>query len=234
MAYVRIARFSAVFCASVALVSACRKEVAHVDLGEPATTTHAPTPVRALSVAAPAGPLFPEDPALDDLKPADVSFAQETFSDSLQHCREWGVQPSRQAELTDSVNAKLAPRGVHLPDKARAKGIVVAIGSVDVGLVTHQQLVKLVVCTEGVASRSAVDAFKSRLLRDPRVPQKLGPPDLAWERIHTSGEVEVGFRWTHADSEAAGDVINASKRDEHTTAKLRGSDLWWSAVLPRR
>jgi len=227
--------------AAFVLLVACGREhdVARVELPPPP----APTPTASASVAprAPA-PFFAEDPALDAITVARPAFEQETWTGATewqQHCREWGIEPSREGEVRDAINAALASRGVHLPDKPRAKGIVIALGSYATGVVEHGKLSKLVLCTEGTATRAAHEAFTARLLADPRAPH--GPafaglsPDVAWERAHTSGDVEIGFRYPKLDAAASKRILDAvqATHDEHVNAKMRGTDLWWTGLRSR-
>jgi hypothetical protein len=189
---------------------ACRKEPARVDLPAPLPISPAPTTTATLAPP-PREALFPEDPSLDDTEPSGALFTQETWtgaSQSQQHCREWGFDPSREADVRDRVNTILAERGLHLPDKARVKGLVVAMGSYATGVVDHGPRIKLAVCTEGVAPKSAHDTFAEHVLASPRAPRSrefaaLGDPDVAWRRIHTTGEIEIGLRFPHAPEPAA-------------------------------
>jgi hypothetical protein len=221
-------------------LAACHSErkTTRVDLTAPPP----PPPPAHASVAPPAppGPLFPEDPSLAAAAVPDAAFVQETWTgaaDWQQHCHEWGFPPAREAAVREATNAALASRGVHLPDKPRAKGIVVALGAYAPGVVSHGKLIKLVVCSEGVAPRSGHDAFTARLMTDRGAPNApafaaLGPPDVAWERVHRTGEVEYGFRWPHPDAAAATRAIDAvaDLHDGHFDAKLRGPDLWWTGL----
>ena len=189
----------------------------------------------------PRAPLFPEDPSLDAAAVKDAAFEQETWtgaSDWQQHCREWGARPARENELRDAINALLAPRGVHWPDKSRANNVVIYLGAYVAGVVPRGPLVKLVVCTEGVAPASAHDAFAARLLASPRAPHvpeltALGDPDAAWKRVHSTGQVEMGFRWPHPDDAAAARAIAAvaAARDPRFTARMHGVDLWWTGQV---
>lgn len=221
-----------------ALLVACSREhpAARVDL--PPT----PQPPAASASAAPAA-FFPEDPSLDAVALANPAFVQETWTgatDWQQHCREWGINPSREDEVRDAVNAELGSRGIHLPDKVRAKGTVVALGSYAPGVVPRGSLHKLVVCTEGVATRAAHAAFTASLMSDRDAPHgttyaDLGEPDVAWVRAHATGEVEYGFRWPHLDAAVATRVIDAvaAAHDGRFDAKLRGSNLWWTGLRAR-
>ncbi|HEY1955406.1 MAG TPA: hypothetical protein VGH28_07330 [Polyangiaceae bacterium] len=208
---------------------------AHVDVAAPlppVSVSEAPAAARA--------PLFPEDPSLDAAAVKGALFTQETWTgagESQQHCREWGIDPARDGEVRDTINALLAPRGVHLPEKGRAKNIVVALGAYASGVVDRGPRDKLVVCTEGVASLAAHRDFTARLMASPRAPhgadyEALGEPDVAWRRVHATAEVEVGFRWPNADATVAARVIAtlATKHDTRFKAHLRGSDLWWTGL----
>jgi hypothetical protein len=219
---------------------AARREPARVDLPAPLP---APRATASASVEAPTpAPMafFPEDPSLDATAVANAEFVQETWSGAgtwQQHCIEWGMRPSRETAARDALNAKLASRGVHLPDRPRAKGVVVALGAYAPGVLPRGKLIKLVVCTEGVAPRSDHEAFAARLLADPRAPRApafgpLGAPDLAWNRVHADGEVEFGFRWPHADPVAAQRALGAvqSAHDDRFRVKLRGTDVWWTGL----
>src|SRR5262249_54486668 len=153
------------------------------------------------------------------------------------HCREWGFEPARETFVRDQVNATLAGRGVHLPDKPRVTGLVIALGSYAPGVVDHGPRIKLAVCTEGVAPKSAHDAFANTVLASPRAPQgiwasALGAPDVAWRRVHTTGEIEIGLRYPHPPNADATRALDAVK-DAHDTrfiAKLRGNDFWWTGL----
>ena len=215
---------------------ACKSEPARVARVElPAQSASAQAPVE---IATPRDPLFPEDPSLDAAKPAHAFFAQETWtgaSEWQQHCHEWGFDPSREDEVRAHVNALLAPRGVHLPDKPRAKGLVIAVGSYNIGVVDHGARFKLVVCTEGVAPKSSHDDFAKRIVKSAdRCSElaSLGAPDVAWRRVHATGEVEIGLRFPHlseADGKRALDAV-AALHDPHESAKMRGNDLWWTGL----
>jgi len=222
----------------------CRKEPAPTRVELPAPLPVAPTPTvtatATASAAPPRGPLFPEDPTLDDAEPADALFAQETWTGAAtwqQHCREWGLTPARETAERDRINTLLGARGIHLPDHVREKGVVVAMGTYAIGVVDHGPQIKLAVCTEGVAPKSAHDAFSDGVLVSPRAPHgiwvnALGAPDVAWRRVHATGEIEIGLRYPHPPSADAARAIDAVK-DAHDTrfnAKLRGTDLWWTGL----
>ncbi len=222
---------------ALALLVACTNEPAHVARVEllPVQSASAqPTAV----IATPREPLFPEDPSLDATKPEHAFFAQETWTGGgewQQHCREWGFDPSREDEVRDRVNTLLAARGVHLPDKPRVKGVVVAMGTYALGVVDHGARLKVVVCTEGVAPKSAHDAFAARIVRNADHCSELaslGAPDAAWRRVHATGEIEVGLRFPHlseADAKRAIDAVTAM-HDPRESAKMRGNDLWWTGL----
>jgi hypothetical protein len=226
------------------LFVACRKEPAptHVELPTPLPVSPTTSVTAAIASAPPPprGPLFPEDPTLDDTEPTDALFAQETWTGATtwqQHCREWGLTPSREVAERDRINTLLAARGIHLPDHTREKGVVVSMGSNAVGVVDHGPQIKLVVCTENVAPKSAHDAFTARVLSSPRAPVEqrfaaLGEPDVAWRRVHVTGEIEIGLRYAHPPSADALRAVDAVK-DAHDTrfnAKMRGADLWWTGL----
>ena len=222
------------------LLVACRKEPTHVDLPAPLPVATTPATPTATASAAPRGPLFPEDPTLDDTEPADALFAQETWTGATtwqQHCREWGLTPTREIAERDRINTLLAPRGIHLPDHTREKGVVVATGAYAIGVVDHGPQIKLAVCTEGIAPKSAHDAFTARVLSSPRAPvdvrfASLGEPDVAWRRVHVTGEIEIGLRYPHAPTADAARAVDAVKdaHDVRFSAKMRGTDLWWTGL----
>jgi hypothetical protein len=220
----------------------CRKEPTptRVELPVPLPATPTSTTATATASAAPRGPLFPEDPTLDDTEPADALFAQETWTGATawqQHCREWGITPARENAERERLNTLLAARGIHLPDHTREKGVVVAMGSYAIGVVDHGAQSKLAVCTEGLAPKSAHDAFADTVLASPRAPHgiwvsALGAPDVAWRRVHATGEIEIGLRYSRLPSADAARAVDAVK-DAHDTrfnAKLRGTDLWWTGL----
>jgi len=221
----------------VALAACGHAEPARVDIAAPLPVASAEPSAAPLP---PSAPLFPEDPSLDEAAVKKARFVQETWTgaaDWQQHCREWGIEASRDDAVRDATNALLAPRGVHLPDHGREKNVVVALGPYAQGVVDHGPLHKLVVCSEGVAPRSAHESFTARLLASPRAPHGgdydlLGAPDVAWERVHRTGEVEIGFRWHDADATVAGRIIKAlnDAGDTRFKAHLRGNDLWWTGL----
>ncbi len=210
---------------------------ARVDLPAP---TPAATTSASGSLLSARAPLFPEDPSLDATEVPGAAFAQETWTGAAewqQHCREWGFDPSREADVRDRANRVLAPRDIHLPEHGRAKGVVAAIGSYAIGVVDHGARTKLAVCTEGVAPKVAHDAFTARLFAGKRAPHSpelaaLGQPDVAWRRVHASGEVEIGFRWPHPDAAAAARTVAAveAAHDARFRAKMRGNDFWWTGL----
>ena len=222
----------------VALVACGHAEPARVDIAAPLPVARSEP--SATPLPPPPAPLFPEDPSLDAAAVKDARFVQETWTGGgewQQHCREWGFEDSRADEVRAATNALLAPRGVRLPDHVREKNVVVALGSYAQGVVDHGPLQKLVVCSEGVAPRTLHDAFTARLLASPRAPHGgdydlLGEPDVAWERHHATGEVEIGFRWQNADATVAARVIAAlaAAHDTRFKARLRGADLWWTGL----
>ena len=227
--------------ALVLLLVACRKEPSPTRaLPSPLPLPPTPTATAAASVAPPRGPLFPEDPTLDATEPADALFAQETWTGATtwqQHCREWGLVPAQENAERDRVNTLLAARGIHVPDHTREKGVVVAMGAYAIGVVDHGPRIKLTVCTEGVAPKSEHDAFSDTVLASPRAPQgiwanALGAPDVAWRRVHVTGEVEIGLRFPHPPSADAARAIDAVKdaHDARFNAKMRGADLWWTGL----
>lgn len=222
------------------ILVACRKEPAptRVEIAAPLppSPTTTVTATATASAAPPRGPLFPEDPTLDDTEPTDALFAQETWTGGStwqQHCREWGLTPAQENAERDRINTILAARGIHLPDHVREKSVVVAMGSYAVGVVDHGPRIKLAVCTEGVAPKSEHDAFTTSVLSSRRAPTHvafaaLGDPDVAWRRVHVTGEVEIGLRYPHPAAADAARVVDIVK-DAHDTrfnAKLRGTDVW--------
>jgi hypothetical protein len=219
----------------LALLVACKSGPAHVAVVDLPAQSATPQPE---VVVTPREPLFPEDPSLDTTKPEHAFFAQETWtgaSDWQQHCREWGFDQAREDEVRERINTLLAARGVHLPDKPRAKGIVVAMGTYAVGVVDHGAHFKVVVCTEGVAPKSAHDAFAARIARNAdRCSEiaSLGAPDVAWRRVHATGEIEIGLRFPHISEAASKRVIDAvtALHDARENAKMRGTDLWWTGL----
>jgi len=222
---------------------ACRKEPTPTRVELPAPLPTPPTPIAtatATATAPPRGPLFPEDPTLDAAEPADALFSQETWTGATtwqQHCREWGLTPARETAERDRINTAFAGRGIHLPDHGREKGVVFAMGTYAIGVVDHGPRIKLAVCTEGIAPKSAHDAFSDDVLRSPRAPHglwatALGAPDVAWRRVHLTGETEIGLRYSHppaADAARAIDAVNDA-HDTRFNAKLRGADLWWTGL----
>ena len=226
------------------ILVACRKEAApaHVEPAAPLPLPPTPTPTASATASAPVprGPLFPEDPTLDDAEPADALFAQETWTGATtwqQHCREWGLTPAQETAERDRINTVLGARGIHLPDHAREKGIVVAMGSYAIGVVDHGPRIKLAVCTEGLAPKSAHDAFTTSVLASRRAPTHvafaaLGDPDVAWRRVHITGEVEIGLRYPHPPAADAARVVDVVKdaHDARFSAKLRGTDVWWTGL----
>ena len=217
------------------LLIGCRKTAAPPhDLAEPSP---APLPIPSVTVAKAVVPaaLFPEDPTLDVVSPASLAFDQETWTGAAewqQHCHEWGLDPARKDTVMAYLNDALASRGIHYPDKTRAKGIVIAESTHSNGIVVREPLIKVLVCTEGVAPRAGHVAFAERLLEHATLPHAdLGPPDVAWQRTHSTGQVEVGFRWQNADPSLADRVVASAGHDEHVSAKLRGKDLWWTSVV---
>jgi len=228
--------------ALLALV-ACRKEPTPTRVELPAPLPLATTPPTATptaSAAPPRGPLFPEDPTLDAVEPEDALFAQETWTGATawqQHCREWGITPAQETTERERMNTLLAPRGIHLPDHTREKGVVVAMGAYAIGVVDHGPRSKLTVCTEGIAPKSAHDAFADTVLASPRAPRgiwatALGAPDVAWRRVHATGEIEIGLRYSHPTPADAARAVDAVKdaHDARFSAKMRGTDLWWTGL----
>jgi len=220
--------------------AACAPEakVEHVEL--PAPLPPPPAVTASASAPAPATRFFPEDPTLDAVAIRNAAFVQETWTGAStwqQHCIEWGLLASREDAVRDATNALLAPRGIHIPDKSRVQGLVVVLAKFVQGVVVREPLVKLVVCTEGVAPKSEHDVFAARLLADPRAPrlaafQSLGAPDVAWNRVHSNGEVEFGFRYPNLDpiaSTRAAQAIEAAHDDRFHT-RLIGRDLWWTGL----
>jgi len=226
------------------LFVACRKEPAPARVVElPTPLPLPPTPTMtatASATPAPRGPLFPEDPTLDDTEPADALFAQETWTGGStwqQHCREWGLTPAREIAERDRINGLLGARGIHLPDHGRDKNVVVAMGTYAIGVVDHGPRIKLAVCTEGVAPKSAHDAFTATVLGSRRAPMDaafatLGDPDVAWRRVHVTGETEIGLRYPHPPSSDAMHVVDTitAAHDARFNAKMRGADLWWTGL----
>lgn len=226
------------------ILVACRKEPAKARVESAAPLPLPPTPTATAtptaSAAPPRGPLFPEDPTLDETEPADALFAQDTWTGAAawqQHCREWGLTPAQETSERDRINTLLAARGIHLPDHPREKSVVVAMGSYAIGVVDHGPRIKLAVCTEGVAPKSAHDAFTTSVLASPRAPAHvafaaLGDPDVAWRRVHVTGEIEIGLRYPHPAAADAARVIDVVKdaHDPRFNAKLRGTDVWWTGL----
>ena len=226
------------------ILVACRKEPTPARVETPLPLPPPPTPTASVTASTapppPRGPLFPEDPTLDDTEPADALFTQETWTGATawqQHCREWGLTSAQESAERDRINTLLAPRGIHLPDHVREKSVVVAMGAYAIGVVDHGPRIKLAVCTEGVAPKSAHDAFTTSVLASPRAPSHgafaaLGDPDVAWRRVHVTGEVEIGLRYPHTPAADAARVVDVVK-DAHDTrfsAKMRGTDVWWTGI----
>ena len=170
----------------------------------------------------------------DIVTPAALAFDQETWTGAAewqQHCHEWGLDPARKDTVMAYLNDALGSRGIHWPDKTRAKGVVIVEGDHKNGVVAREPLIKVVVCTEGVAPRAGHVAFAERLLAHATLPRvDLGPPDVAWQRVHSTGQIEVGFRWQNADPTLAARVIDSVAHDDQVNAKLRGKDLWWTSI----
>jgi hypothetical protein len=188
--------------------------------------------VSATLIAEPA--LFPEDPTLDVVAPAKPSFTQETWSSSRQHCREWGLDPSREEAARQDINRLLGPRGITLPDTPRANHVVVGLGTFDRGVVQREPLIKLTVCTEDVAPAATYDVFAARLLADANAPRLdvSATPDLAWQRVHSPGRVEFGFRYRGLPEADRTRLVEAAEaaHDDTVRVHLRGEELWWTGL----
>jgi len=234
----------------------------------PSAPSAAPAPARPPFELTPDRPI---DGLAPDLPPV---FTQETWSgagEHPQHCHERAYPARAKADVVRQTNAILGARGLpqKLPDTlgypvsvsdgtvasaARQASIVVAIADFSPDLIEPAEpLVKLVVCTEGVAPRSDRDRFFAALAADPAVPvAAFEEADLVWRRAYANGREEYGLRWSHvifddaarfftshgyaeeADDSALGRLLGAgarrwSRASPPARARLRGaSAVWWS------
>lgn len=194
---------------------------------------------------------FP-DPPLDGLTPPlEWAFRQESWSGGnewQQHCQELGYPARLREQVLREANAIIAARGIdgQLPDTIRRPPIVLAFGDVTTVVETPEPLVKLVVCTEGVAPRLGRDRLVATLRTYARAPDfALGEPDSVWRRSHRGGAEELGFGWTTSTREAIVKALTSSGYVEETEpgggtiwklpgqpvrARVRMSSLSWMAV----
>ena len=194
---------------------------------------------------------FSPDPPLDGLQVREAwSFRQETWSgagEHQQHCRELGYPARLRAVVLREANEALVARGLPpgLPETVRQAALVAAFTDFKPTVVTPAEpLVKLIVCTEGVAPRSGRDRFVDALRARGLVPDlPFGEPTVAWRRVHQDRREEVGFSWSLVKEEdvaavltkrgfvLGGDPPRWENAGEHVQARMRGTALWWNAAL---
>jgi hypothetical protein len=108
-------------------------------------------------------------------------------------------------------------------------------------IVPKESIDKLILCTEGTASRAGFDRFFEELR--PEMPElPFGEPDLALRRVYADGREEIGFSWSKVTAEDAARGLEAKgwRRDPNTgrfwleghpvVARLAWGALWWSGV----
>jgi hypothetical protein len=198
--------------------------------------------------------LFPEDPTLDVIAPSNAVFHQESWFTTTdqhdEHCREWGLLHARRDEVIGVVNTVLAERGIEgrlgtesSPEVVRSPALVVVwyFDFTD-GFFGTSGVDKLVVCTEGLATRAAHEEFDARLQRTHLLPDaaELGAPDGSWRRDQVDHRLEVGLRWSNIDEAKVaaalgqrGYVVDPSNPvarivpGQLLRTELRGTTLWW-------
>jgi len=195
---------------------------------------------------------FADDPLLDGFEPKEPwVFRQETWSgagEAQQHCHEIGYPATIRERIVTETNTLLAAHGIpgNVPNTVRADHLVFALSDFNSRLLPPSEpLIKLIYCTEGVASREGRDRLVAELRGYGPVKElPFGEPTQAWKRKYRDGREELGLRWVSLTPEAAGIALERlgythtydEPRRTHEWRRagieghMPGTELWWSAV----
>jgi hypothetical protein len=227
--------------------------------GTPAArTTPSTEPVRS-GFEATAVALFPERPALDAIAPRRSRvFKQETWAEladggGVEHCHEWAFDTAETEALRSDVNAVLARLGIASrldAEEVREPDLVIILRTTGSDVLSgfEGDLVKLTVCTEGVAVTGAHLAFVGPIEARARGAiadgGELGlAADLAWERRYADGRRQIGVRWRGLPAYVASDWMMRHGYHEDATSDgytdlVRGlervqlrEEVWWQTEL---
>lgn len=208
------------------------------------------------SLASTPDDFFFPDPPLDAVKvPSTWSFRQESWTghgEKQQHCQEHAYPERMREEVLREGNRHIAASGGkgELPATVRVPPLIFAVTNVLPAVVEPEEpLVKLVVCSEGIASRSGRDRLADALRGYASRPDfPYGEPVLVWRRVFRDGTEEFGYRWDALgvtgekqatdDLSSRGFVLDPRDVDgavfrhpgERVKIRIRNESLWWTGV----